>query len=77
MHELRFEDLAADPVGQIRALYQALNLPDFAYVEPALRAYLDSLGSYQKNTFPELPSDLRARLAREWRRCFEEWDYPA
>jgi hypothetical protein len=77
IHELRFEDLEADAVGQARAIYQALNLPDFSHVEPALRAYVDSLGGYKKNTFPELPGDLRARLGREWRRCFEEWNYPA
>ena len=64
IHELRFEDLEADAVGQARAIYHALNLPDFSHVEPALRAYVDSLGGYKKNTFPELPSELRARLAQ-------------
>jgi hypothetical protein len=70
-HELGFEQLEKDPIGQMRGIYEALDLPDFRQVEPALRSYLGSLSEYKKNTFPELPADLRARLAREWRRCFE------
>lgn len=75
-HELRFEALEADPVGQLRALYEALSLPDFGHVEPALRCYLAANAGYKKNALPELPVDLRKRVANEWRRCFEEWDYP-
>jgi hypothetical protein len=75
-HEVRFETLEADPVGQLRALYEALALPDFGHVEPALRRYLAALAGYTKNTLPELPAELRSRVAREWRRCFEEWGYP-
>jgi hypothetical protein len=76
-YEVGFEELEADPSGQVRGIYEALGLPDFGQVEPALRRYLDSLAGYKKNTFPELPADLRACMAREWRRCFDEWDYPA
>ncbi len=76
-HEVRFETLEADPIGQVRSLYEALALPDFGYVEPALRRYLDSIAGYQKNRFPELAVDVQERIAREWRRCFEAWGYRA
>jgi hypothetical protein len=75
-HEVRFEALEADPVGQVRGIYEALALPDFRRVEPALRRYVESLSGYQKNTLPVLPPDLRERIAGEWRRCFEAWGYP-
>jgi hypothetical protein len=75
-HELRFENLETDPVGQMRKLYQALALPDFAQVEPKLRPYLESQSSYRKNAFPQLPADLRRRIAHEWSRSFKEWGYP-
>jgi hypothetical protein len=75
-HEVKFEGLEADPIGQLRGIYEALALPDFGYVEPRLRHYLASLSGYKKNTFPELSAELRGRIAREWRRCFEEWGYP-
>ena len=76
LHEVRFEDVEADPVGQVRGIYEALDLPDFAAVGPALRRYAESLQGYRKNTFPELPPELRRRIAGAWRRSFEEWGYP-
>jgi omega-hydroxy-beta-dihydromenaquinone-9 sulfotransferase len=75
-HEIGFEALEADPIGQVRGIYEALNLPDFRHVEPVLRRYVESLSGYKKNTLSELPPDLRERIAGEWRRCFEEWGYP-
>jgi hypothetical protein len=75
-HELSFDELEKDPIGQIRELYQRLELPDFEHVELVLREYLHSLSGYRKNTFPELSPELRERIAAEWRRCFDEWGYP-
>ena len=75
-HEMGYEDLERDPVGEMRRLYAALGLPDFAAVEPDLRRYLDSVQGYRKNAFPPLPPDQRRRVAAEWRRSFEEWGYP-
>lgn len=74
--EIGFEELEADPLGQLRRVYEALHLPDFNSVEPAMRRYIDSIAGYRKNAFPELPAEMRSRIAREWRRSFEEWGYP-
>ena len=75
-HEVCFESLEADPIGQMRRIYEALALPDFQVVEPAIQRYVESLDGYRKNEFPELSVELRTRIAQEWRRCFEEWGYP-
>lgn len=75
-HEMGFEQLEKDPVGEMRKLYETLGLPEFGNVEPTLGAYLHSLSDYRKNTFPELASDVRRRIAGEWGRCFETWGYP-
>ena len=74
-HEIGFEALEADAIGQVRGIYEALALPDFRQVELALRRYVESLSGYKKNTLPELPPYLRERIAGEWRQCFEEWGY--
>jgi hypothetical protein len=74
--EVHFENLEADPVGQLEQIYQALGLPDFGAVEPAVREYVEGLAGYRKNVFLELPADLRQRIGRKWGRCFEAWGYP-
>lgn len=76
-HELAFEALEKDPIVEMRKLYEALGLPEFAKVESGLRTSVDSLSGYRKNTFPELAPEVRHRIADEWRRCFEEWGYAA
>jgi omega-hydroxy-beta-dihydromenaquinone-9 sulfotransferase len=76
-HEVRFEDLERDPIGQMRGIYEALRLPDFGELEPALGRYVGTLSGYRKNTYPEIPPSTRERIAQEWRRCFEAWGYPS
>jgi hypothetical protein len=74
-HEVSLEEVERDPVGQMRALYEKLRLPDFGAVEPALRQYVGSLGNYQKNRYPDLPPELRREIRKAWERCFDEWHY--
>jgi len=75
-HELAFEDLERDPIGQVRRTYEALGLPGFDVQRPRLEEYVGTLSDYRKNQYPALPADLRGRIQREWRRSFEEWGYP-
>ena len=75
-HEVGYEDLEKDPVGQIGRAYQALGLPAFDEAEPALRDYVGSIAGYKRNEFADLPTDVRGRVAESWRPCFEEWRYP-
>jgi hypothetical protein len=74
-HEVAFEDLERDPVGQMRDIYAKLDLPDFGEVETPVRQYVTSLSGYRKNEYPELPVMLRSQIGSAWRRCFEEWGY--
>jgi hypothetical protein len=75
--EIGYESLVKDPIGQMRSIYDSLDLPDFKVVEPTLRNYLKSIADYKKNKQVELPEKLRARLAAEWPRYFQEWGYSA
>ena len=75
--EVAFNDLEADPVGQMRRIYEELGLPDFAVVEKRLSQYVQSLSGYTKNRFPALDEPLRARIVREWKRSFDRWGYEA
>jgi omega-hydroxy-beta-dihydromenaquinone-9 sulfotransferase len=74
-HEIGFEQLEQDPIGEVRKIYETLSLPPFSEVEPALRQYMNSLAGYRKNAFPDLSVELMARMAKEWKMCFEKWGY--
>lgn len=73
--DVAFADLERDPMGQMRRIYEGLNLPDFAEAEPQLRRYVDSLSGYQRNRFEPLAEDRRAEIAAAWGRCFEAFGY--
>jgi omega-hydroxy-beta-dihydromenaquinone-9 sulfotransferase len=75
LHEMSFEELERDPVGQLRLLYEALHLPRFEEALPKIKRYTDSLTHYQKNRFPPLAPDRKSRVAFEWARTFEAWKY--
>lgn len=74
--EVSFAQLEQDPVGQIRGIYEALELPDFSEVHSALQSYVCSIAGYRKNSFPDLPEELQKRIAKDWQRSFQEWAYP-
>jgi len=76
LHEIRFEDLERNPIGTLREIYEALDLPDFGVTEDKVLNYLDSIADYKKNKHDALPHALREQIAKECSRCFEEWDYP-
>ncbi len=75
-HEVRFDDLERDPMGEMKKLYGQLSLGDFEAFRPKLQRYVDSLAGYRKNVFKELPTEVRQKVATCWRRSFEEWGYP-
>ena len=75
-HEVCYEELERDPLGQIQNIYEELNLPEFTETQPALQSYINSISGYQKNRFPELPAELKDRIAEEWGMSFEQWGYP-
>ena len=73
--EVRFEDLEAAPLAEVRRIYEALGLPGFAAAEPALRSYLASVADYHKNHY-ELTADVVELVNQHWSFAFEAWGYP-
>ncbi len=74
-HELRYEDLLADPVGEMRRLYEDLGLGDFDEVLPALRDYLQEHADYRTNDYPRLSPELRAEIGRRWGEVIRRYGY--
>jgi len=74
VHELHYEDLIRDPMGQLKAIYDQLGLGDFERARPKLEAYLSSVKDYQRNTH-QLEPELRAKIAKRWAAYFERYGY--
>jgi len=72
--EVRFEDLEADPLAEVSRVYDTLGLPGFVSAEPRIRAYLDSVAGYQKNSY-ELTADVIEQVNRHWSFAFDVWGY--
>ena len=61
LHEMRLRILEADPIGELRKLYAALDLPDFAVAEPAIRDYLDFDRRLREEPFHRRAAPLEGR----------------
>jgi hypothetical protein len=75
-HELRYEDLVADPIAQAQAIYERLDLGDFEQRRLALESYLASLGNYAPSSHKVSP-ELRARIERECGDVLRRYGYGA
>lgn len=73
--EVRYDELAADPIGELRRVYSSLGLPEFEQAEPTIREYAQSIEGYARNSYAQLPEATRERVFQAWRRSFEEWGY--
>ena len=73
-HEVRYEDLVADPTGELETLYAKLDLGDFDQVRPKLEAYLQTNKDYQTNKF-QLDEGLRAEIDRRWGHWMRPYGY--
>ncbi len=75
--EVTFTEVDRDPIAASAAIYDALDLPDFAVARSAITAYADSIADYQKNAYRPLPSNDRERVADAWAASFARWGYAA
>lgn len=72
--DIRYEDLVADPVGQMRQIYQRLGLGDFAEVEPALMRHAMKTRDYKTNKY-QLPPEIADRVRGRWAPYFQRYGY--
>jgi hypothetical protein len=77
LYEMRYEDLVKDSIGELRRVYQALELGDFeAQLLPALRTYLAETSHYKTNQYKLTPQQ-RAEISRRWSALIAQYDHAA
>jgi hypothetical protein len=73
-YELRYEDLVREPVAEMQAMYDHLNLGGWDEVRPRLERYLDSVAGYETNRY-ELTPAQRAEIGRRWGPVIDRYGY--
>src|SRR5262249_38177072 len=74
LHELRYEDLVRDPVGEMGKVYDRLGLPGFERARPKLVEFAAKSKGFRTNKH-DLPDDLGQRIAERWRWYCERYGY--
>ena len=72
--EIRYEDLVADPVRQMRRIYEELQLGGFDEALPALEEHVAATAGYKTNRY-ELPEETRDQITRRWGKFIEQYGY--
>lgn len=72
--EVRYEDLVADMTGQMRRIYDTLELGGFDRVLPEIRNYAEAQAGYKANHY-ELSPEVRAEISRRWVGHMRQYGY--
>ncbi len=73
-YEVRYEDLVSDPMSQMRAIYDQLELDDFGEASTRVLAYLDGARDYKTNRY-ELPPETHALVTDRWGDFIRRYGY--
>jgi omega-hydroxy-beta-dihydromenaquinone-9 sulfotransferase len=76
LHEVRFEDLEAQPLLEMQRLYEGLGFSGWAEAEQRLKAELPAHDRYRKNRFQMDEATMR-RVYSACRRVFDTYGYPS
>jgi hypothetical protein len=74
-HEMKFEDLEAEPVETLKLMYDSLGLSGFDDFCGHVKDYLRSIKDYRKNEHRLTDTD-REKVERRWRATFDRYGYP-
>jgi hypothetical protein len=73
-HELHYEDLVVDPMGQMRLLYERLGLGDFERVSPKIEEYLARHSDYRTNKYT-LSAEQKDEIETRWGEVIRRYGY--
>lgn len=71
---VRFENLAHDPIGEMRRVYALLDCGHFESAQPAMERYLADRAGYRQNQY-QRNEETRRLIQTRWARMFQQWGY--
>lgn len=76
LHEMKFEELEANPLSEMKKVYDSLGLGGWDKVEPVIQKELPALNEYRKNEFQMDEGTMRTVYSR-WKKSFDIYGYPS
>ncbi len=73
--EIRYEDLLADPLGNLEKIYETLQLGGFDEVKPRFTGYLAKTHGSNLDRYELTPGEI-ASVESRWNRWLTLWGYP-
>jgi len=73
-HEMKYERLVKDPVGEMRAAFDGVQLDGFDEYLPKLKEYIERTAGYETNKFTISDAD-RAEVTARWGDVIARYDY--
>jgi hypothetical protein len=73
-HELKYEDLVKNPVGEVEKVYAALELDGFDEARPRLEEYVRKTDGYETNKYAITDAE-RAEIDRRWGDVIRRYGY--
>ena len=73
--DIRYENFIKDEVGTLEMIYDRFNIDGFSEAKTHFQTYLDSIGSFEKNSF-ELDAESIQQVSKNWQFAFERLRYP-
>lgn len=73
-HELRYEELVKDPAGELKKVYDGLELDGFDAAKPRVESYLAQTTGYETNKYALAP-EQREEVTRRWGDVIRRYGY--
>jgi hypothetical protein len=73
--EFSYSDFVANPIDQLRVVYQKLKLEGFENALPLFETELKSTEGYTTNRFPKMEESVKKKIVDRWGFAFEAFGY--
>jgi hypothetical protein len=74
IYDVRYEDLVADPAGEVRKMYERLELGPYELIREKIDAFVEGQKDYQTNKH-NIDETLKAKIRERWAAYFEKYGY--
>jgi hypothetical protein len=71
---VRYEDLVADPIGQVKNIYEKLSLTGINKALPEMNKYLERKKNYKTNVY-KIDKKILDRVKENWKFTIDLWGY--